>query len=357
MGPGERLVDEAPLVLPLNPEQFTLENSQMTRTRLLALLSILTCASTISAHAQTPVAFIGGNITYQWQSSGVFGGSPAYKWEGYGFRLQGGPGICQETGPALVALQGIIASGQRPVIHLLAGSDEAASTDDANPPSDVLEGFEKCFVEFMTTAHNAGLKVVVGTSPFSLFNTVEPFNRFIFAYCVPRGIPVIDYYTLLHRANDNFEGTQYWIPGSATSAYSSITNKGYAIMNGQADRVISQYVGGVKLKSGYLGNEAVQMNSASPFIPQSGVNTVAPSTKMHWFATGQYSDGYSAAIANANVQHEYGNWTSSNPEVISIDQDGTAWALKPGTANIHFTTLSGATLNEWVMYVTHAEHN
>jgi hypothetical protein len=34
-----------------------------------------------------------------------------------------------------------------------------------------------------------------------------------------------------------------------------------------------------------------------------------------------------------------------------IDPYGNAWALAPGTANIHFTTLSGTTINEWVMYV------
>jgi hypothetical protein len=325
--------------------------------RLLALAGIF-CALTMGAHAQTPVAFIGGSVTYNWANSAVFApASSAYKWESYGFKVFDGVGICRETGQALQVLQGIIASGKKPVIHLLVGTDEAVSTDDANPVSDVLEGFEHCFAQIITTAQNANLKVVVGTSPYVIFNSIDPYNKFIFAYCATRGIPVIDYYTLLLRANVNFEGTQYLIPATPTDFLPTITTKGYALMNAQADRVIAEYVGGVKVKAGYLGNEALQMNGSPPFVPQTGMNTVAPGTELHWYAYGQYSDGITAPIANANVLHEYGTWSTSNPEVISIATDGTAWALQPGTANIHFTTLSGATINEWVMNVTHSEHN
>jgi hypothetical protein len=41
----------------------------------------------------------------------------------------------------------------------------------------------------------------------------------------------------------------------------------------------------------------------------------------------------------------------SNPYVMSIDQTGYAKALRPGTSNIHFSTLSGQTISEWTMTV------
>jgi hypothetical protein len=329
--------------------------------RLLSMAGILSCVLAISAaNAQTSVAFIGGHITYNWQNSGIFAGSPAYSWEGYGFKLNTPPGPCYETNEALSALQGIIASGKKPVIHLMVGADDAAGTSNSDPVSAQLQSFETCFANVVTTAQNAKLKILVGTNPFAQANNIDPYNKFIFAYCTPKGIPVIDYQTLLQRANDNFEGTEYLIPppeviavngSSATGPPPTISNKGYAIMNAQADRAIAQYVGGVTLKAGYLDNEYLEMNGAPPFVPGTSGNTVAPGTEMHWYAYGQYSDGITQQIANANVLQEYGSWTSSNPEVISIDPYGNAWALAPGTANIHFATLSGVTINEWTMNV------
>jgi len=322
--------------------------------KLLAIAGTLACALTVAAaNAQTPVAFIGGSTMYQWQDSGIFGGSPAYQWLGYGFKVFSPIGPCVETNEALASLQGIIASGAKPVIHLMVGGTDA-ETDDTHTVAQQLQSFETCFANIVTTAQNAKLKILVGTNPFAQHNDIDPYNKFIFAYCTAKRIPVIDYQTLLVRANDNFENTEYWIPppivlggtpGSGPPP--SITSKGYALMNALADRAIAQYVGGVTLKAGYLGNEYL-VDGNPPFT---GANDLPPGAEMHWYAYGQYSDGITQPIANANVLQLYGTWTSSNPEVISIDPYGTAWAVAPGTANIHFTTLSGATLNEWVMTV------
>jgi hypothetical protein len=318
----------------------------MIRSRLFALAIILSCAFT-GAYAQTEVAFIGGNITYQWQNSGVFGASPQFTFEGYGSKINNEPGPCHETNQVLAVLQSIIASGKKPVIHLMVGADDAFDTSDSNPVAWQLQSFETCFANVVNTALTAKLKLVVGTNPYALISNIDPYNKYIFAYCTAKGIPVIDYQTLLTRANNNFEGTEY----SISSPQPSITNKGYAIMNSLADEVLSAAILGVTLKAGYLGNEALEMDGQVPTLPQQGVNTVYPGTQMHWYAYGEYSDGYTREINNANVLHLYGTWTSSNPEVISIDQYGNAWALAPGTASVHFTTLSGATINEWIMYV------
>jgi hypothetical protein len=242
----------------------------------------------------------------------------------------------------------------------MVGADDASGVSDSFPVSEQLQSFETCFANVVTTAQTAKLKILVGTNPFAQFENIDPYNKFIFAYCTANRIPVIDYQTLLQRANDNFEGTEYLVPppevisvvgSGAAGPPPTISNKGYAIMNALADRAIAQYVGGVTLTGGYLGNEYLEMNGAPPFVPGTSGNTVVPGTEMHWYAYGEYSDGITQQIANANVLGEYGTWTSSNPEIISIDPYGTAWALEPGTANIHFTTLSGLTINEWIMNV------
>jgi hypothetical protein len=167
--------------------------------KLLAIAGTLSCALTVSAaNAQTPVAFIGGTTMYQWQDSGIFGGSPAYQWEGYGFKVFGPTGPCVETNEALSALQGIIASGTKPVIHLMVGGADAA-TDDTHTVAQQLQSFETCFANVVTTAQNANLKILVGTNPFAQSNDIDPYNKFIFAYCTAKGIPVIDYQTLLYE--------------------------------------------------------------------------------------------------------------------------------------------------------------
>jgi hypothetical protein len=323
--------------------------------KFLATASFLSCVSIANA-AQTTVAFLGGSTMYQWADTGIFGGSAAYKWESYGFKIFGPNSPCLESDEALQSLQSIITSGQKPVIHLMVGAGDS-ETDSTYSAAEQLQSFEGCFAKLITTAQNAKLKILVGTNPVPSSPSIDPYNKFIFAYSTARGIPVIDYYTLLARANENFEGIQYETDpvvlseqGSSSGPAATITSNGYAIMNALADRAIAQYVGGVTLKGGYLGNDYQQNTSSTP---ESGIggNTVAPGTQMHWQAWGQYSDGITQPIANANVLGQYGTWTSSNPAVISVDQFGNGWALGTGSANIHFTTLSGVTLNEWIMYV------
>ena len=53
----------------------------------------------------------------------------------------------------------------------------------------------------------------------------------------------------------------------------------------------------------------------------------------------------------SNLNGSVGTWTSSNPAVIDIDQNGVATAFSPGTANVHFTSPSGVVFSEWTMYV------
>ena len=325
--------------------------------RLLALVSILSCTLiTQGAHALEPaIAFVGGNIMYNWQESGVFGANssnPFPIWLADGFQVFDAPGICKETQQAQNEVNTFIQKYPNVIaIHLMVGADDVMGTDDANPPAFVFQQWQGCFTNLVNSVLNAHLKLVVGTIPFTTFNDPKPYNDFIFTLCASKGVPVIDYYTLLRRWNDNFEGTEYWIPESATVSTPSITNKGYAIMNSLAASVFDQDLNGATLKAGYLGNDTLQMVGDPPFIPASGQNTVAPNTKQHWQAYGQYSDGSTAMIENANINGVYGTWTSSNPAVISIDQYGTSWALGLGTANIHFTTLSGVTINEWTMNV------
>jgi hypothetical protein len=321
--------------------------------KLLAIASVLSCALIAQgAHALEPaVLFTGGNELYNWQASGELTNSPTFPlYLSDGFQINDGPGICNETSQAQAVFNQSLPYSNILAVHLLVGADDAMGTDDANPPAFVFQQWQACYTSLVNSIIASHRKVILGTIPFTFFNDPKPYNDFIFTLAAEKGATVIDYYTLLRHANDNFEGTQYFIPASGT-ALPSISAVGYQLMTATVNNVINQVVNGVKLKSGFVGNDALQGVGDPPHIPQTGLNTVAPGTKQHWQAYGQYSDGSTATIQSANINGVYGTWTSSNPAVVSIDPYGASYTLGLGTANIHFTTLSGVTLNEWTMNV------
>jgi hypothetical protein len=46
-----------------------------------------------------------------------------------------------------------------------------------------------------------------------------------------------------------------------------------------------------------------------------------------------------------------GTWVSRNPLVMSVNQQGYAMALTPGTTNITYTSPTGVKFSEWTMTV------
>jgi hypothetical protein len=326
--------------------------------RILALAGILSCALIAPcADALEPaVEFVGGNVMYAWANSGYFsnpeGSSPTYPiFLNDSFQVAGGAGICHETRQAQLVVNQLLANTEQLApIHLVVGAGDVEGTSDSNPPSVVFTNFQTCYTDLVDSILNAGRKVILGTIPYTLFNDPTPYNEFIMNLAAEKGVPVINYYGMLRHANNNFEGTQYFIPASGSMG-PSITPAGYQLMNQQAAAVLDQLVSGVTFKSGYLGVDSLVMAGDPPFKPKSGLNTVPPNTKMHWQAWLTYSDGKTIPQGDPNIAGLLGTWTSSNPSVVYIDPYGTAWALQPGTANIHFTTLGGAEINEWIMTV------
>ena len=73
---------------------------------------------------------------------------------------------------------------------------------------------------------------------------------------------------------------------------------------------------------------------------------------MQFTPIGLYSDGSQHPLLNTNVQGSTGTWTSSNPVVMNVNQQGLAWALSQGTTIIRYTSPTGVAFSEWIMYVT-----
>ena len=122
---------------------------------------------------------------------------------------------------------------------------------------------------------------------------------------------------------------------------------GYAQMTQLAEIAVATV--NLTLKSGWLQDVEPQNETltGSPV----NVNTVSPPASVQFTPIGLYSDGSQHPLLNPNLQGSTGTWTSSNPVVMNINQQGLAWALSRGTTIIRYTSPGGVSFNEWVMYV------
>jgi hypothetical protein len=307
----------------------------------------------VSAHAQQQeVAFLGDNLTVLWGEQPQF--EAHRNWIDYGVPVTGVGGTYWGTNTALPVLQSIIASGKRPIIHLMVGESNSESASPGNQPSVLFGLWADGFEKIITTAQAAKLPVIVGTIPYSLVNeiTVTAMNKWIFVYCAAHNIPVVNYDFALNSGTGFAAGpvtpTYYVGPTNPTSVLPNftLTKQGWDLITDMAETGIA-LASGVKLTGGYLQtvvhviNDDDQTYINGNTVPDTGIVQFTP-----W---GEYSDGSTHIMNNADINGHIGVFTSANPLALVIDQNGVGTGMDAGTANIHFTTNSGAMLNEWIM--------
>ena len=341
----------------------------MIRKLLLTLAWILSLAAPsvyAATAAQPQIAFIGDGMTYQWGQQPQFTKHP--NWLPYGNNVTGGPGNDYVgTRTALSTLQGIIRSGKAPAaIVLIVGEADSEGVSPGNQHSNIFAGWAQAWEEIITTAQEAKIQVIAGTIPYSFIGDVTDMNKWILTYCAVHNIPVI---------NDDFalnSGTGfaasghgvvnpgqpqppqvpiYYVPQTPNpDAFPSIvlSSQGWDLLTDMAEVVIGTATGAMKLKSGYLGTVVYNNEEDAESIPE--VNTLIDGAIVQFTAYGQYTDGSVHPFRNADINGHIGTWTNSNPLAMSLDQNGVGIGLDKGTTNVHFTTLLGVTINEWIMY-------
>ena len=128
------------------------------------------------------------------------------------------------------------------------------------------------------------------------------------------------------------------------------TEAGSQYLTQMAQTAIATY--GLTIKGGYLNNvQAVDgLNDGQPpFVPS--VNDVAIGAGVQFTPQATWSDGVTRPMQNVPYGGAAGTWTSSNPKVMSVNQQGFAYAFTPGTAQIWFKSASGQTFSPWTMTV------
>ena len=162
--------------------------------------------------------------------------------------------------------------------------------------------------------------------------------------------------------------TPYYLPqyeGSTSPGFNTISDAGFALLTQMAQTAIATY--SLTIKGGYLSDvELWQESPGDSFCCGSGangsysippgtttpnVNTVTVGHALLFTPQATWSDGITRQMLNANYDGMQGIWTSSNPSVIYISQQGVALSIGPGTTSISFVTASGSHFSPWTMTV------
>jgi hypothetical protein len=305
------------------------------------------------------VAFIGDDLTYHWQQTPQF---QAHKdWLPYGVNIPWQPATGLGTNVALTQLQNIIASGQRPIIHLLVGqADEDAIDSGGNQPALIFAVFATNMEKIITTARAANLEIIVGTIPYSWQGNLAKLNEWIFLYCNAHGVPVINYANALNggqgfaanRPPNSVTPVYYNPPEPFTGAVPadpSLTSAGYDLITDMAATQIGLTAGMFRMTGGYL--QSVTLDELEDAQSTINGNSLSDEGTVQFTPYGTFSDGSTRILNNADQYGHVGAWTSSAPNVIFMDQYGAGTAYSKGSANIHFTSNSGIIFSEWIMTV------
>jgi lysophospholipase L1-like esterase len=334
----------------------------------LKLALALALFSTAASAATTPpkVVFIGDFYTYLW--SNAFASNPNWINKGAdGLGIVGGGETSDET---LARFPSDVVALHPAIVHIMIGIN-----DSLNPSPSSLPGIPP-FVEsnldkMVKEAQAANIKVVLGLEPLDEQSgnpELALINAAVAAYGAVNHIPVVNY-------GDTLCGCT--IEGGSTGAGTSInvvnmgfttdpkdqvdggfvpSATGYALMTQMAETAIATLNNpSLTLKSGYLQD----IQAPSPGVDtggQTNVNNVGTGSLLQFTPYGSFSDGSLHVLSNTTSgSNNYGTWSSSNPLVMSVTQEGLAFATTPGTTIIHFTPTNGVHISEWIMTVYYSD--
>jgi Bacterial Ig-like domain (group 2) len=319
-----------------------------------ALFSALTAIAQAPPAAPGPkIIFIGDYLTQDWS------------WTQLGWINEGAPGIgVLSTGGSsseiLARFQSDVVSQHPAMVHIMMGAVDAQIADDATAPLTVNNVMSN-LAAMVKEAQAAKIPVILATEPTNIENTqvttqtlLAQINAGVQAFGVANSIVVLNYADALCECVNSIappystvnmtEDTQY-PDGLIPSAV------GYTgFMAPLAEETITIY--GQTIKYGWLSDQQTftpGVAGGGPVTPN--VNTVTSGAVLQFTPIATYSSGQEEPLTNTNFAGQSGTWTSSNPEVMTINQTGQAWAISNGTSIIKYTAPNGVQFSEWIMYV------
>jgi hypothetical protein len=322
----------------------------------LAVFCLMVSSFTHAQTAAPKVIFVGDDILAGWQATSGFTANK--NWVGKGVMYGNLPG----TWSVLDNFQTNVVNQHPAIVFIMTGFSDATTPKDSTPNFVVQAFWQSKVSQMVAMAKKANIKVILGNMIYLMNNgevleTVNIMNAWLDQFGRANGIPVVNYnaaFCTFSCGAFTLE-TAFYLPAyETTSAFdATVTPAGYALMTQMAQTAIATY--GLTIKGGYLSNVSLYDigtnggNRIGLTIPQ--VNTVTAGYALVFTANATWSDGVTRSMQNANFDDMQGIWTSSNPNVMYISQQGQAIAIGPGTTSISFVTASGIHFSPWTMYV------
>jgi Bacterial Ig-like domain (group 2) len=306
-------------------------------------LSALMISAASAATAPKPkVVFYGDGFTYGWTT---LANTP--NWIN-----KGAPTIYTSSAmdSALAGFQSEVVSLHPAIVHIMFGETDSEDMS-SNTTQFYGPGLLADAQQMVAEAKAANIQVVFGLEP----NALPQLKLLITEYGAFANIPVINYSDAL-IGSPGFSGTvtgfgappnnPYLTPDPTNSYFSVPTLEGQALMTQMAAAVINTV--GLKLTGGYLQN-------VSNFEIDGGtnINLMSLFQEVQFTPYGQYTGGVVVPMSNTNyITGTNGTWTSSNPLVAQVNQQGHVWALTVGKTSISYISPTGVHFSPWTMTMT-----
>jgi hypothetical protein len=241
------------------------------------------------------------------------------------------------------------------IIPILIGANLSVNTPPHATPG-AVPAFATQIDTMVKQIQAAHIKVILGLTPSAgqiSFGDYDRgfFNEIIAAYGVAHNITVVNYADAMCQCISNAGNANVQAPNN-NQQMASIpglydfgpvqallpTAAGYAIMTTLAETAIAdQYL---TREEGWLQNVELP-EFTNDFQGATNVPTCTNTCVIQFTPIGYYRDGSTHPQINTTQAGNNGTWTSSNPLVVSVDQQGLANALTPGTAIIKYMPADG----------------
>jgi hypothetical protein len=327
----------------------------------LCLISCLALAFSANAQTTPKVVFTGDETTYTWQQSAAFHANS--NWIGAG--IQGVP-EGDQTGYSNAVrneFQTNVLNRHPAFVFIETGASDLAWQSDSTPYGLEFEQTADDIISMVQMAHKANIKVILGNIVTAGFQS-DHFNLWLQAYTQAENIPLVNFQSVLEGTNSPngplgiCQPCTYYATGEPVLVTSTggpfpmdvPTEAGSQYMTQMAKTASATH--GLTIKGGYLSNvQAVNgLNDGEPpFVPSVSGVTIGAGIQFTPQAT--WSDGVSRPMQNTPYGGVLGTWWSSNLKVVSINQQGLAYAYTTGPATVWFKSASGTTFSPWILTV------
>jgi hypothetical protein len=313
----------------------------------LILIFCLVLVIPVRAQVAPKVVFTGDHVAYTWQATPQFLGNS--NWIGAGVN------ICCADGSFVVeeAFQANVINQHPTFVFITTGEVDLEAIHDPVPIGVAWDIYAQAIMQMVSMAEKANIKVIIGNTPAQGY-WAQTLNVWLGQYAAVNHIPVVNFHDALCQCTGVTPDLstypqiyQLTTMNDSIVAY-DISPAGYALMTQMAQAAIATY--GLTLKSGYLSN--VITIPVAPYEPlTSQVNSVIEGEQITFTPQAKWSDGVVRPMLNQDYNGLKGTWTSSNPFVMTINQQGQATAYGAGKATISFRSASGVVFSPWVMTV------